>query len=52
MGFKLEGVIRDRRKINGKWTDELDYGLFKSEWKKALPKLKKSLNRKIKFSKI
>ncbi len=48
MGFKLEGVIRERRKINGKWTDELDYGLFKNEWKKALPKLKKRLNQKIK----
>jgi [ribosomal protein S5]-alanine N-acetyltransferase len=48
MGFKLEGVIRDRRKIKGKWTDELDYGLLKPELKKALPKLKKRLKSKIK----
>lgn len=51
MGFKLEGTIRDRRKINGKWTDELDYGLFKYEWKKVLPKLKKRLNQKIRLNK-
>jgi RimJ/RimL family protein N-acetyltransferase len=51
MGFKLEGRIRDRRKINGKWTDELDYGLFKNEWKTALPKLKNRLNEKIKLDK-
>lgn len=47
MGFKLEGIIRDRRRINGKWADELDYGLFKNEWKKNLPKLKKRLNKKL-----
>lgn len=32
-GFKLEGRIRERRKIKGKWLDELDYGLLKKEWK-------------------
>ena len=34
LGFKLEGRIRDRRKIKGKWVDELDYGLLKKEWGK------------------
>lgn len=34
LGFKLEGRLRDRQLINGKWVDELDYGLLKSEWKK------------------
>tara|TARA_Y100000310_G_scaffold342243_1_gene444552 strand:- start:9172 stop:9696 length:525 start_codon:yes stop_codon:yes gene_type:complete len=33
LGFKLEGRIRDRRKIKGKWVDELDYGLLNKEWK-------------------
>lgn len=34
IGFKLEGKIRDRRIAKGNWTDELDYGLLRSEWKK------------------
>jgi RimJ/RimL family protein N-acetyltransferase len=34
LGFKLEGKIRERRKIKGKWTDELDYGLLKGELKR------------------
>lgn len=33
LGFKLEGRIRERRIVNGKWIDEMDYGLLKSEWK-------------------
>lgn len=33
-GFKLEGRIRDRRMIKGKWIDELDYGLLRREWNK------------------
>ena len=33
LGFKLEGRIRERRKVKGKWTDELDYGLLRKEWK-------------------
>ena len=32
LGFKLEGRIRDRRKIKGKWVDEFAYGLLKKEW--------------------
>ena len=34
LGFKLEGRIRERRYSNGKWIDELNYGLLKKEWKK------------------
>lgn len=33
LGFKLEGIIRDKRIVKGKWIDELDYGLLKKEWK-------------------
>jgi len=33
LGFKLEGRIRDKNFIKGKWVDELDYGLLKEEWK-------------------
>jgi len=33
IGFKLEGKIREKNFVNGKWTDELDYGLLKSEWR-------------------
>jgi len=33
LGFKLEGRIRQRRKIKGVWTDELDYGLLRGELK-------------------
>lgn len=33
LGFRLEGRVRERRKINGKWTDELDYGLLRGELK-------------------
>ncbi|MFC1686103.1 GNAT family N-acetyltransferase [Nanoarchaeota archaeon] len=32
LGFKLEGVIREKHYSNGKWEDELDYGLLKKEW--------------------
>jgi RimJ/RimL family protein N-acetyltransferase len=34
-GFKLEGRIREKNFVRGKWVDEIDYGLLKSEWKKA-----------------
>lgn len=34
LGFKLEGVIREKHRINSAWIDELDYGLLRSEWKK------------------
>jgi len=33
LGFKLEGRIREKNFIKGKWIDELDYGLLKKEWK-------------------
>lgn len=33
LGFKLEGRIRERRQKNGKWVDELDYGLLRKEWR-------------------
>lgn len=33
LGFKLEGAIRDKYLKNGKWVDELDYGLLRREWK-------------------
>jgi RimJ/RimL family protein N-acetyltransferase len=32
VGFKLEGVIRERRKVKGKWMDEYDYGLLRREF--------------------
>lgn len=34
LGFKLEGRIREKHLVNGKWKDELDYGLLRREWKK------------------
>lgn len=34
LGFKFEGRIREKNLIKGKWTDELDYGLLRSEWKR------------------
>ena len=33
LGFKLEGVIREKHKKKGKRFDELDYGLFEKELK-------------------
>lgn len=33
LGFKLEGIIRQNHKKNGKYSDGLIYGLLKSEWK-------------------
>ncbi len=36
------------RKSTGKIHDEHLYGLFKKDWKKRLPELKKKLNAKIK----
>ena len=35
LGFKLEGRIREKNYKNGKWVDELDYGLLKKEWLKT-----------------
>ena len=34
LGFKLEGRIREKVFVKGKWIDEYDYGLLKTEWKK------------------
>jgi len=34
LGFELEGTIREKHFVKGKWIDELDFGLLKSEWKK------------------
>ena len=34
LGFKLEGKIREKNFVKGKWIDEYDFGLLKSEWKK------------------
>jgi len=34
LNFKLEGVIRERRKVGGKWVDEMQFGLLRKEWKK------------------
>jgi len=50
IGYKYEGT-RLRHHISnstGKVHDEHLYGLFKKDWKKSLPKLKKKLNKKIK----
>lgn len=33
VGFTLEGKIREKNFVNGKWIDEYDFGLLKSEWK-------------------
>ena len=38
LGFKQEGRIRDKRMIDGKWIDEIDYGLLKTEWKNSYKK--------------
>ncbi len=34
LGFKLEGISREKGIVNGKWTNELNFGLLKREWKK------------------
>lgn len=34
LGFKLEGQIRERNLVRGKWLDEYNFGLLKREWKK------------------
>jgi RimJ/RimL family protein N-acetyltransferase len=33
LGFKLEGKIREKVFVKGKWIDEYDFGLLKSEWR-------------------
>lgn len=34
LGFKVEGVIREKNLVHGKWMNEIDFGLLKSEWKR------------------
>ena len=50
MGYRLEGFLKKhaRCRATGKIYDENLYGLFKEDWKKNLPKLKKHLKEKIK----
>lgn len=50
MGYKYEGTRLKHHiaKSIGKIHDEHMYGLFKEDWKKNLPKLRKKLNKKIK----
>jgi [ribosomal protein S5]-alanine N-acetyltransferase len=50
VGYKLEGCRKKHHKsrATGKIHDENLYGLFKEDWKKKLPKLKKYLDEKIK----
>jgi len=50
MGYKLEGILKKdmKCKATGKIHDSNIYGLFKEDWKKNLPKLKKHLEEKIK----
>jgi [ribosomal protein S5]-alanine N-acetyltransferase len=49
-GYKLEGTFKKHVicKATGIIHDENVYGLFKEDWKKNLPKLKKHLDKKIK----
>jgi len=50
MGYKFEGCKKknSRSLATGKIYDANQYGLFKEDWKKNLPKIKKKLNEKIK----
>lgn len=50
MGYKKEGIKRKESKslATGKIRDLVLYGLFKEDWKKIYPKLKKELNKKLK----
>lgn len=34
LGFKIEGRIREKVMVKGKWIDEIEFGLLKSEWRK------------------
>jgi len=36
LNFTLEGTIRERHFKDGKWIDELDYGLLRDEWEKEI----------------
>ena len=33
-GFIREGLLREKRRMKGKWQNELVYGLLKNEWRK------------------
>ncbi len=50
VGYKLEGIRKKHliTSLTKEIKDENLYGLFKEDWKKKLPKLKKKLNKKIK----
>lgn len=50
IGYKLEGIMKKDVKslADNKIKDAKIYGLFKEDWKRNLPKLKKRLNDKIK----
>lgn len=50
IGYKLEGCLKEgsRPRATGKIKDVNVYGLFKRDWEKNLPKLKRKLNEKIK----
>ena len=49
MGYKLEGYLKkhSKCKATNKIRDVKVYGLFKEDWKKNLPKLKKHLKKKL-----
>ncbi|MBT3985869.1 GNAT family N-acetyltransferase [archaeon] len=51
LGYELMGVFKkdERSKATGKFHDTHYYDLFKKDWKKLLPKLKKDLDKKIKM---
>lgn len=50
LGFKFEGIRRKsiKTQADGKIHDDILYGLFKGEWKKARPKIVKEVKKKIK----
>jgi RimJ/RimL family protein N-acetyltransferase len=50
IGYKLEGKLKRETRClaTGKMHDENLYALFKEDWKKSLPKVKKHLKEKIK----
>ena len=51
LGYKFEGCMRKDAKsmATGRIEDQNIYGLFKEDWIKNLPKIKKKLDKKIKF---
>jgi RimJ/RimL family protein N-acetyltransferase len=50
VGYKYEGTRKQAIKTkSNKYADEIEFGLLKKDWKKNLPKLKKKLDKKLKF---